>query len=111
EGVAAEDDRDVMVPAHEGATLEVIEPELTFQVFVHPLCPPAFLDDADEPLVTHAARQGREIKLHRLLVVGWPLDHQPDGLAIFDGEAILMGRLDPTQRKPTLERCLAAFSP
>ncbi len=34
ERVAAEDDGDVMVPAGEGATLEVIETELAFQLFV-----------------------------------------------------------------------------
>jgi hypothetical protein len=44
ERVAAEDDGDVMVPTHEGPSLEVVEPELSFELLIHPLRPPAFLD-------------------------------------------------------------------
>ena len=54
EGVAAEDDGDVVMPAWEGPPLEVVEPELALEVLVHPLGAPAFLEEADDLLLAHA---------------------------------------------------------
>ena len=44
EGVAAQDDGNVMMPAREGPTFEMIEPELALEVLVHALSSPALLE-------------------------------------------------------------------
>jgi len=55
-GSARHDDGDVMVRAAEGAALEVVEPEFTFEVLVHALLSPALFDGANEFLVAHPTR-------------------------------------------------------
>src|SRR5579863_3287324 len=50
--IAAEDDGDVVMPAAEGASLVVVEPEFPLEVFVYALGAPAFLGDPHELLST-----------------------------------------------------------
>src|SRR5271155_3789552 len=56
ERIGAEDDGDVVMPAAEGAALVVVEPELSFEVFVDALGAPAFLGNAHELLSTGEGR-------------------------------------------------------
>ena len=79
-----------MVPASKGAAFEVVESELSFEVFVHPLSSPALLDDADELLVAHPTRQRREVELGTSAFLRQPLDDQPHRLALGDGHAIFV---------------------
>src|SRR4051812_47396743 len=63
ERVAAQDDGDVVMPAREGAALEVVQSELALELFVRALGAPAFLDGAHDLLLRHAPRQRREDEL------------------------------------------------
>src|SRR5690349_20510933 len=62
-GVAAQDDRDVMVPAGEAAAFEVVEAELALELLVNPLCLVPLLDEPHDLLLGHATRQRREREL------------------------------------------------
>jgi hypothetical protein len=53
EGVAAEGDRHVVMPAGEGTTFEVIEPQLTLLFFVDALGAVAFFEEAHDLLFAH----------------------------------------------------------
>src|SRR5271170_8093234 len=68
EGVAAKDDRDVMMPAAEAPSFEVVEAQLALHLLVGGLCTPALFDDAHEQLLAHRARQRRQCVLGRLLL-------------------------------------------
>src|SRR5271156_5990157 len=81
EGVAAEDDRDVMMPASEAPSFEVVEPQLALHLFVSGLRTPALFDDAHELLLAHRSRQRRQRVLGRLLLAVGPFDEQPERLA------------------------------
>src|SRR5271155_4019781 len=65
ERIAAEDDGDVVMPSTEGASLVVVEAELSLEVFVDALGAPAFLGDPHELLPTGGLAQPCE------RVVGW----------------------------------------
>src|SRR5262245_38046710 len=82
ERVAAEDDRDVVIPSGEGAAFEVIEPELSLEVFVGALGSPALLHQAHDPLLAHASRQRGEHEVRRSLLALGPLDHEPERFTI-----------------------------
>ena len=62
----------MVVPAREGTALEVIETELTLEVFVHALGPPAFFAKAHDLLLAHPAAEGGEQKLAWRLVAFGP---------------------------------------
>src|SRR5215510_5072196 len=51
ERVAAEGDRDMMVPTWESSAFEMVEPKLALEVFVHPLGTPALHDQANQLLL------------------------------------------------------------
>jgi len=91
-------------------SLEVVEAQFPLEILVHPFCAPALFDDAYVLLVAHAARQCRKIELGCLLVVQWPLDNEPLFLSLIDRCAIIVGRLDATEREasPKLPGCLRA---
>ena len=48
---AAEDDGDVVMPSSVRTSLEVIEPQLAFQLFIHALRAPTLLGDAYDLLL------------------------------------------------------------
>jgi hypothetical protein len=75
EGVAAEDDGNVVMPAGEGAAFEVVEAEVAFQGFVHALGAPALFEQVDDLLFAHAAWQRREQEFAGLLFVFGPLGY------------------------------------
>ena len=66
ERVAAQDDRDVMVPPGVRAAFEVIEAELALELFVGSFRAPSFLHGAHDLLLRHPPRQGREDAVRRL---------------------------------------------
>ena len=57
ERVAAEDNRDVMMPTWEPSALVVIEAEFTLEVLVDALCAPALHDQPHELLAGHLVRK------------------------------------------------------
>src|SRR5205814_8447754 len=65
-------DRDVVMPARKEASLEMVEAQLSFQVLVHALGAPAFLDEADELLLAQGVRQGGEVEMGGLNLVVAP---------------------------------------
>jgi hypothetical protein len=60
ESVAAEDDRDVVMPPWKRAAFEVVEAELALELFVGPFGSPALFDDAHDLLLRQASRQSGE---------------------------------------------------
>src|SRR5262245_13244917 len=94
---AAEDDGNVMVPAREGTTFEVIESELAFKVFVGALRSPALLDDTHDLLLAHAARKRSQDELCRLRLPVGPFDHEPEWLAIRRVDPVLVSDLHPVK--------------
>src|SRR5271154_344398 len=66
ERVAAENDRDVVMPAGERAAFEVVQAELSFELLVGALGAPALLHDAHDLLLGHPPRQRREDELRWL---------------------------------------------
>src|ERR1019366_9341538 len=93
EGVAAEDDQDVVMPARERAALEVVQAQLSLEFLVGALGAPALLHDAHDLLLRHAPRQGGEDELHGLrLALGAP-HHEPHRLSIASIGAVVIGDL------------------
>jgi hypothetical protein len=60
EGRARQDNCHVVVPSAIGATLEVVEPEFVFEVFVDSFGPMAFLDQVDQLLARRTPGQGHQ---------------------------------------------------
>src|SRR5512134_2364171 len=56
ERVAAENDRDMVVPAWKPSSLVVIDAELSFEVLIDPLRPPSLHHDSQELSLGHAPR-------------------------------------------------------
>ena len=68
ERVAAENDRDVVMPAWKGTSLEVVETKLALEFLVGALGAPTFLDDPDDLLFAHAPWQCGEHELRRFVL-------------------------------------------
>src|SRR5580692_1166886 len=82
ERIAAEDDGDVVMPTAEGASLVVVEPQLSLEVLVDALGAPAFLGDPHELLSTGRLAQPRQGVVGRRFLAVRPLDEQPVVTAI-----------------------------
>src|SRR5258708_30235010 len=82
-----------MVPTGEGTPVEVMEPQLPFEILIHALGPPAFFEDADDLLVAHASGQGRQEKLRGLALAFGPLSDEPERLAVGKRDAVVVRRL------------------
>src|SRR6266542_3356265 len=91
ERVAAKNDGDVMVPSGKRASLEVVEPELAFEVFIRTFGSPAFLEKADDLLLAQSPRQGGEDELVRLRFALGPLDDEPNTFSL-GGVRTIVGR-------------------
>src|SRR4029077_2978900 len=103
EGVAADGDRDVMMPTGIGSTFKVIETQFAFHVLVHSLGPPPLFDDAHELLLAHGARQGRQRVLSRFALAVGPLDEKPQWLALIGLGPIVVCRLDAAERETRVQ--------
>ena len=66
ERVAAQDDRDVMMPTGEPSAFVVIEAEFTLEVLVGALGAPALHDQSYELLARHLVRERAEEVIRRL---------------------------------------------
>ena len=97
---AAENDRNVVVPSQKGASFEVVESELAFEIFVDAFGPPTFLDDADDLFFSHATRQRRKRKLRRFGFALRPLHEQPYGLTFRGLRSVIMCDLHASQAEP-----------
>src|SRR5262245_6866132 len=73
ERVAAEDDGYVMMPSGKRAPFEVVETELSFELFVGALRAPPLLEQTDDLLPAHATRQRRQGEFGRLRLAFGPL--------------------------------------
>src|SRR6266542_3017477 len=104
---AAEGDGDVVVPAREASTFEVVEPELALQIFVDTLSAPSLHDESDELSLGDVLGQGGEEVVGRLLLAVAPLDEEPLGVAL----RIEAGRHDSPECEAGGEVLLSRFSP
>src|SRR5580693_6719840 len=77
EGIAAEDDGDVVMPAAEGRAFVVIQSKLALEILIHALGAPAFLGDPDELLAARRFAHPRERVVRRGLLALGPLDQEP----------------------------------
>src|SRR5262245_4666236 len=113
ERVAAENDRDVMMPARIPSALVVIQPEFTLEVFIGALRSPALHDSSDDLLLGHAPRKRTEEVVGGLVLPVAPLDQEPERLALLDlvGMGVGVCGYDPTECEPGGERLLRSLSP
>lgn len=89
EGVAGENDRDVVMPASEPPPLVVVEPQLGLEVLVQPLGSPALLEHADDVAVREpVSGQARQVEAGLVLSLS-PLAHQVHDLALFGLPAVV----------------------
>jgi hypothetical protein len=77
ERIAAEYDRDMMVPAWETASLEVVEPEFPLQILVGTLRSPSLHHRVNQLLSRCSERHRRQEVVRRLRLSVSPLDEQP----------------------------------
>ena len=111
ERIDAQGDTDVMVPSWETTPLEVVQTQLTFEVFVDALRAPALLDGPDQLLHGDLPRQRPEVVLGRGILALWPLNDKPHVLADRGIVAIIMERDDATPREVGPEFLFGPFSP
>ena len=111
ERVAAQDDRDVVMPSREASALEVVEPELALEIFVSAFGSPALHNDADEPLSADAGGQRREEVVGRLVFAIAPFDQQPERLTLSKRHCIVVRRHDTVGGEACAEVTLGAFAP
>ncbi len=78
EGVAADCDRDVVVPPDVAPTFEVIEAELALHFLIDPLGAISLLEESHGYLLAHGLRQRSEREV--IASRGVLLEHQPLGL-------------------------------
>src|SRR6266568_9341656 len=107
ERVAAEGDGDVVVPAREASSFEVVEPELALQIFVNTLSAPSLHDEPDELSLGDALGQGREKVVGGLFLTIAPLDEEPLDVAL----GIVAGRRDSPEREAGGEILLGRLPP
>jgi hypothetical protein len=105
EGVAAEDDGYVVVPAAETAALEVIETEFPLEVLIGALGTPALHGDADELVEGRVRGQRREEVVGGLGLAVAPLDQQPDRRALVEFVTLLGAAWRSEQRVRRTFRC------
>jgi hypothetical protein len=108
ERVAAQGDRDVVVPAREAAAFVVVQPELALEVFVDALGSPALHHQADELLLGSALWQGDEKVIGRFGLTVSPLNEQPEGFLLALGHTC---GDDSTQGKACRQILFGAFAP
>jgi hypothetical protein len=95
ERVAAEDDRDVMVPTWEAPALVVIETELALEILVGALRAPALHDQPHELLTGHLLWKRTEEVVRGLRFSVAPFNEKPYRLAAFEGSSVLVELAGP----------------
>src|ERR1700722_7390750 len=105
ERVAAENDGDMMIPAAEGTSFVVIQPEFALEVLVHALGAPAFFRDPYELLSARRLAHPRERVVRRGLLPVGPLDQEPVKAAVG------VARVHLEHREPRAHRTATALLP
>ena len=103
EGVAANGDGNVVMPAEETSSLEVVEPELALHLLVDPLGAVALLEQTHELLFAHLATERGEREFRRFNFAIRPLDDEPDGFTLCGLSSVIVCDLHPAERKPRTE--------
>src|SRR5438876_4665906 len=111
ERIAAEHDRDVVMPARERAALEVVQAQLPLELLIGALGAPALLHDAHDLLLRHATRQRGEDELRWLRLAFQPLHHEPHRLSIAGVGAIVVGDFHTTKCEPRGELAARPLAP
>lgn len=111
ERVAAESDGDVVVPAVETSSLEVVESKFALEILVDALCSPSLHRDPNEALLRNALGQRREEVVGRLVLAVTPFDEQPDRLTIARPLSVGIRRQDTLQGELRREVALGPLSP
>jgi len=65
------------MPSRERASLEMVEPEFSFEFLIGLFGAPALLEDTNDLLLAHAARRRCQSKLGWLRLTEWPLRDKP----------------------------------
>ena len=89
----------VVVPAGIGTTLEVVEPELAFELFMGAFGSMAFLDQADQLHSGRAPGQSDQLEFARCSLARRHLQKQPE-LLVIGTTSYAVDRPDPAARKP-----------
>ena len=104
-------ERDVMMPSSPGASFEVIETELVFQLLGGVFDPPAIFDHPDEVLLRRRLGKIGEEKLRWRGCPDRPFGDQPAGSQRLGACARAMGMSHPPHGEATRHRPLAALPP
>src|SRR5688500_13933604 len=99
ERVAAEDDRNVVMPPRKRAALIMVQAGLVLQLLVSLLGPPALLEDTDNLLLAHSTRQRCQREFRRLRFPLRPFNDQPLGLSIVRLLSFVVNDLDPPEHE------------
>lgn len=111
ERIAAQDDRDVVIPAWKGAPFVGVEPELAFELLVGAFGTPSLLDRTSDVLLAHPSRERRERELRRTTPSFGPLDDEPHGLPILGGRAVIVSHDAPAEAELREPRTKCAVAP
>src|SRR5262245_21296523 len=101
----------MVVPADEGAALEVVQAELALELLVHALSLPAVLNDPNDLLSGHPARETGEEEFRRLVLTLWPFEYQPHWLPFLWVRSVVAGNLYPAKTEIGGEPSTCAFPP
>lgn len=111
ERVAAEDDRNVMMPPRERAALIMVQAKLPLQFLISLLGTPALLEDADDLLFAHPAWQRCQREFRRFLFPLWPFNDQPLGLSVIRLFSFVVSDLNPPEHESRGELAARTISP
>ena len=112
ERVAAENDRDVMVPARKPPALVVIESELALEVQpLSALGSQALHHHPHQLLLGQSLRERAEEVVGRRILVVTPFDQQPYRFTLLDSIATVVGRDDAAKCKPGREVLFGSLAP
>ena len=82
EGVAAQGDRDVVMPAGIATPFVVVESKLTFEIFIDAFRPPALLYRSDQAFLGRGFGQRQQVEFAGRRFTVEPLHEQPNRLAL-----------------------------
>ena len=111
ERVAAQDDRDVMVPAGKPAAFVVIKTEFVLEILVRAFDAPPLHHSPHELFLGEASWKRAEEAVGRGRFVVAPFDQQPHGLALLDPVRVVVGGDNTPKCEPRRERLLGSLPP
>jgi hypothetical protein len=111
ERVAAQDDRDVMVPAGIPAAFVVVEPQLALEILIGAFDSPALHHPTHQLLLRQLPREGAEEAVGGFVLAVAPFDQQPHRLALIDVACFVVGRDDAPECESGREILLGPLTP